>query len=70
MILSMKDKAWFYQRVGKRLFRDTSTCDCKTCKDVVENGIVVHDEIHAEYLFMSQCDFAADGVELNYRDVK
>ena len=41
---------WFKDRIGKRIFRVKSTCPCNTCKDNYDNGLVVLDELHAEYL--------------------
>ena len=55
---------WFKNRIGKRIYRDDNHC-CDTCDEVFRNGIVVHDEQHAEYLYMVNCE-----MDLNYRDNK
>ena len=60
---------WFKNRIGKRIFRDHHKC-CSHCDDVAENGIIVSDFQHASYLHSVDCDFAAEGIELNYRDLK
>jgi len=61
---------WFKNRIGKRIYRDISGCVCKGCKEVDENGMIVSDEFHAEYLEMIDNDFEACGKKLNYRDIK
>jgi len=65
-----KTKDWFLERIGKRIYRDKSSCLCHTCEEVSENGLVVNDEMHATFLFDVQNDFAAEGVYFNYRDTK
>lgn len=64
----MRTKAWFKNRIGKRIYRDANTCKCKDCADVVKGGIIVENEQHAEYIYDTQCEFYHDGVDLNYRD--
>lgn len=54
---------WFIDRIGKRIYRDKSTCNCDTCRDVEINGLIVHDKEHAQYLHMCQNDLF-----LNYYD--
>lgn len=44
---------WFLDRIGKRIFRPATTCNCKTCKDVLKNGLIVQDAGHAFYLLMN-----------------
>ena len=45
---------WFKQRIGKRVFRTESSCKCDICNKVYENGLIVMDEYHADYLFYCQ----------------
>ena len=59
---------WFKSKIGKRIYRDVSTCTCHTCRDVEKNGIIVLDEEHAQYLADISGDFAYEGHPLNYRD--
>ena len=64
----MKPLEFFTTNVGKRIYRDSDGCTCQTCLEVVKNGLVVGSEGHAQYLYDTQMDFAADGVMLNYRN--
>ena len=66
----MKSQNWFILHIGKRIYRDSDTCNCSTCADVVANGLVVHDKNHAEYLYMIQGEFKLEGIDLNYRNRK
>ena len=52
----MKTKNWFKKRIGKRLYRDKGTCNCKDCQEVEKNGLIINDEWHAEYLYDNQCE--------------
>ena len=65
-----KTKQWFIDRIGKRIYRDASTCACNTCKEVEENGLVIFDEQHAGYLADVDGEFGSDGYYMNYRDNK
>lgn len=64
----MKTLEWFKERIGKRIYRDPDSCECATCKEVVENGLVIINEQHANYVYDTQNDFAACGTFLNYRE--
>ena len=66
-----KDKQWFLDRIGKRVFRDTHTDNSELAKAVKETGVVIKDELHADYMFSIQQEFYLDcGIDLNYRDEK
>lgn len=65
-----KTKEWFLDRIGKRIYRDANTCPCSTCASILENGLMVSDENHADYLFHTDISFANESTFLNYRDVK
>lgn len=66
---SMKSLEWFQERIGKRIYRDDSGCSCHHCKYIVEHGIIVESEGHAEYMYWTQNEFFNDGgVVLNYRN--
>ncbi len=54
---------FFTNRIGKRLYRNKTTCDCETCTNVWKNGLVVHDDFHARYLHTCQCDLDIDYFE-------
>lgn len=45
---------WFKDRVGKRVYRTDSTCQCDICKKVGEIGLIISDDLHANYLFDCQ----------------
>lgn len=70
LIYFPKQKEWFIERIGKRIYRDPTTCPCHHCKDISENGLVVGDEQHAGYLADCDMEFGAEGEFLNYRDEK
>lgn len=60
-----RNKDWFMQRIGKRIYRNDTGCSCATCKDTTENGLIIIDEFHVYYLLMIQ-----DEIEIEYRDIK
>lgn len=43
-------KQWFIDRIGKRVFRNATTCTCGVCKNVENEGLVIFDKMHADYL--------------------
>lgn len=47
-------KDWFVERIGKRVFRTEASCKCDSCVDVEKNGLVIADEMHADYLYHCQ----------------
>jgi hypothetical protein len=57
----MKTLEWFKQRIGKKVYRKHNFCKCNSCLNVWENGIVIKDEMHADYLFMCEAE-----MNLNY----
>lgn len=61
---------WFKNRVGKRIYRDKVSCPCETCVNITKNGLTIHSEFHARYVYDTQIDYAAEGSPLNYRDKK
>lgn len=66
-----KTKEWFVERIGKRIYRDSTHCvGCRGCENVENNGLIVGDEEHAEYLATIDSDFAWERVYCNYRDEK
>jgi hypothetical protein len=56
---------WFKDRVGKKVYRTKSSCNCMVCSDVFEFGLYIADEFHANYLFDCQND-----LDLYYFDEK
>ena len=65
----MHIEKWFINRIGKRIYRDKCSCPCHTCIRNWKEGLIVHDEQHADYLFNSQYDDILKK-DLNYRDKK
>jgi hypothetical protein len=66
----MKDQRlnWFIERIGKRIFRNVTSCKCQTCKLVFENGLIIGNEIHANYLYDMECIYTHEGSPLKYFD--
>lgn len=57
----MKDKEqihtldWYKQRVGKRIYRINKTgCECEVCTRVFNEGLILLDDDHCQYLFDCQ----------------
>ena len=69
MTYKPKTKVWFIRRIGKRIFRDGHKC-CAVCDAVAKNGLVIFNESHADYLAMTDSEFAHEKIYLNYRDEK
>jgi len=42
---------WFLDRIGKTVYRNKNSCDCKTCEDVYVNGLLIKDELQANYVW-------------------
>ena len=55
-------KQWFIDRIGKRVFRPAGTCECKTCRRIEGEGLVIEDKCHAEYLLdVEGCSGMSEG---------
>lgn len=65
-----KDKRRFLDRVWKRIFRDKTSCNCRDCEDIVNNGMIISDIQHARRLYTYQCDLYSEWTNINYRDEK
>jgi hypothetical protein len=63
--MTIKDINWFLEKIGTRIFRDDDGCDCPVCKTVVRNGLIIHDELHAKYLYDCQNE-----LKINYYERK
>lgn len=61
----MHSEQWFIDRVGKRIYRHTDTKCCDTCQKVLEEGLIVANKVHAQYLYDCQCE-----MDLIYSDDK
>lgn len=51
---TIKDKQWFIDRIGKRVYRDETICNCDTCVDGMKNGVFIKDELQAIYMYDAQ----------------
>lgn len=56
---------WFLERVGKRIYRSRVRCKCDTCVRVGNEGLIITDEMHANYLFDIQNELG-----IKYRDTE
>jgi hypothetical protein len=61
---------WFLNRIGKGIYRDDNKCPCIGCAYVLKKGLTIGDKAHAEYLYMTQNEYANLKIFLNYRDKK
>lgn len=61
---------WFRARVGQRIFRNDNGCSCCHCQDAFQNGLIIRDEMHADYLYDTEADYAAEQIPLRYFDSK
>ena len=52
--MNRHDLKWFKDRIGKRVFRTQSKCQCEVCKKVGEIGLIIDDDFHAQYLYDCQ----------------
>ena len=41
---------WFKDRIGKRVYRADTSCECDSCKRVSKEGLIISDSDHAVYL--------------------
>lgn len=61
-------KKWFIDRVGKKVFRNKTSCTCGVCANVYENGLLITDEYHAIYIRDIEGEYNAEGEKLKYFD--
>ena len=61
-------KKWFTDRIGKRVYRGSTSCECPICNDVAKIGLIIEDEFHAEYLMDVEGAYRMDGHDLRYVD--
>lgn len=65
-----KRQEWFTSHIGKRIYRNSTTCKCGICVAVGKRGLLIHDEMHAEYLHDIEGGYTHDGFPLQYFDTK
>ncbi len=61
-------KQWFIDRIGKKIYRNKTTCDCAICESVYKNGLTVSDEMHADYVHECESIYNYEGTPLKYFD--
>ena len=47
---------WFIERIGKKIYRTKSQCNCMVCTNVFKSGVFVADKSHAQYMYDCQND--------------
>jgi hypothetical protein len=60
-----KRQQWFVDRIGMRVYRPPVSCTCESCVDGHINGVLIHDETHADYLHCCESE-----MRLRYSDIK
>lgn len=68
VIKYMQTLEWFNKRIGQKVYRNDNGCPCHACRNVLENGLKIADEGHAEHLYDVQSEYMWDGIDLNYHD--
>lgn len=63
-------RQWFIDRIGKRIFRNKTSCKCEVCNNGYTDGVFISDEMHAEYLFSVEAEFNIEKTKLKYFDTK
>lgn len=61
----MHDLQRFIDRIGKRIYRDATTCWCDDCEIITKAWLVIFNENHAKHLHSVSCDYP-----IEYRDNK
>ncbi len=65
--MSEREK-WFNDRIGKLVYRNKTTCKCPTCDGVYQAGVLIFDQMHANYLEMCEAEYNIEGTPLRYFD--
>lgn len=61
---------WFIDRIGKRVWRNKTSCKCEVCKRIYEQGLIISDERHAMYLDDVMEMYQSEGIALRYFDTR
>ncbi|MCK5609369.1 hypothetical protein KAR91_46275 [Candidatus Pacearchaeota archaeon] len=59
---------WFYNRIGKAVYRNKVSCQCTVCQRGYDKGVLISDETHASYLNDVEASINGEGVPLEYFD--
>ena len=64
-----KRQQWFRDRIGKTVYRNDIDC-CERCKKVYEEGLVISDQMHADYLNDMESISHAEDRPVKYFDTR
>lgn len=65
-----RSEDWFKERIGKRIYRTITSCNCLTCKRVYVEGLTIQDKDHAWYLLMHSYDESENPDGSHYFDTE
>lgn len=65
-----KREQWFHDRVWKIVWRGKTSCTCAICDDVYENGLLIRNADHAQYVSEVEAEYNHDGIKMKYFDTK
>jgi len=57
---------WFEKRIGKRVYRNMTSCTCAICISGYDKGVYISDKQHAGYLCDMEGMSNEDGIPLKY----
>lgn len=61
---------WFRDRIGTRLFRNDNGCSCGICQAIYKNGLIIEDQLQADYCYDTETEYTAEGNPLRYFETK
>lgn len=59
---------WFIDRIGKRVFRNDTGCECLECYNIVKSGFIIENCDMAEYLYEQMEEKQLQGLKIGYFD--
>lgn len=59
---------WFYDRIGKRIYRTDVKCKCAECCNAYVNGTKVLNKVNAEWLYSTELGGTNEGESITYFD--
>ena len=68
VVLAHRD-FWFQSRIGRKVFRNNTFC-CENCDRVYREGLIISDEMHADYLMEMEAQYCYEGIPLKYFDTR
>lgn len=63
-----KRMQWFYNHIGKRVYRNKISCECEACINDYKYGLKIDSKMEAESLFYAEFDYLRDGIPLKFFD--